>query len=40
MAPPALDQDLRVAQYVKHLAIQKFIPETGVEAFEGAVAPG
>ena len=38
--PPALDQDLRLAEGVEYLPVEQLIPETGVEAFAVAVFPG
>ena len=38
--PPALDQDLRLAEGVEDLPVEQLIPETGVEAFAVAVFPG
>ena len=37
--PPFLDQDLCFAHAVKDFAVQKFIPEPGIEAFAVSVFP-
>ena len=40
MLPPVFDQDLRLAEAVEDLAVQKFIAEPGVEALAIPVLPG
>lgn len=40
MVPPALDQDLRLAEGVEDLAFEQFVTEAGVEAFAVAIFPG
>ena len=35
--PPLFDQDLRFAQAVEYLAVEKFIPHPPVEAFDECV---
>jgi hypothetical protein len=37
--PPALEDDLRLAQAVDDLAVQEFVPEPGVEALHASVLP-
>jgi hypothetical protein len=37
--PPALDDDLCLAQAVEDLAVEQLIPQPGVEALEEAVLP-
>ena len=39
MAPPALDDDLRLLQRVEDLAVEQFVPQAGVEALDVAVLP-
>ena len=39
MTPPALDDDLRLAQGVEDLAIEQFVAQARVEAFDKAVLP-
>ena len=38
-APPALDDDLRLAQAVEDLAVEQLVAEPGVEALDEAVLP-
>src|SRR5688500_16798112 len=37
--PPALDNDLRLSQRVEDFAIEQFIAQAGIEAFDEAVLP-
>lgn len=39
VAPPSLDQDLGLSQRIEDLAVQKLVPEAGIEAFAIAVLP-
>src|ERR687885_3051659 len=38
--PPALDDDLRLAQRVEDLAIEQLVAQPGIERFDVAVLPG
>src|SRR6187549_318226 len=40
VASPALDDDLRFTQRIEDLAIEEFIAQAGIEAFDEAVLPG
>ena len=40
VSPPLLDDDLSLAERVEDLAIEKFIPEAGIEAFAVSILPG
>ena len=39
VTPPALDDDLRLAERVEDLAIEKLVSQAGIEAFDKAVLP-
>lgn len=39
VSTPAFDDDLRLLQCVEELAVQQFIPQPRVEAFDEAVLP-
>ena len=39
MPPPALDDDLGLPQRVEDLAVEQFVPQSGVEALDVAVLP-
>jgi hypothetical protein len=40
VASPLLDQDLSFPHGVEDLAVEQFVPESGVEALHVAVLPG
>ena len=40
VSPPLLDDDLSLPERVEDLAIEKFIPEAGIEAFAVSILPG
>ena len=40
MAPPALDDDLRLPQRVEDFAVEEFVSEPGIEGLDVAVLPG
>lgn len=39
MLPPALDEDLGLFQRAEDLAVEEFVPELRVEAFDIAILP-
>ena len=39
VAAPAFDDDLRLAERVEDLAIEKLVPQAGIEALDEAVLP-
>jgi hypothetical protein len=40
VSAPLLDEDLRLAERVKDLTVEQFVPEACVEALDVAVLPG
>src|SRR5690606_10152038 len=40
MAAPAFDNDPGFVERVEDLAVEQFVPESGIEAFDVAVLPG